>query len=232
MIQTFPKHLKKNDFHVTAKMVWAPAAAAARVHVGLILKHVLWTPSQHRLRCRILFHLLVFQIPCPLHHPILALLFSSSLLIAPLPTPPFIPLLALPPAAASKPLTASGEMADWKCTSCPSIIWEVGGGGCRGGVHGGKTGGTEREKQSGIKKGEGKDNLRDRHRHKSPERGSKRLLRIWRQSNVGSDEGKRLRETFKESDVQVISADTCTESFTAGSATLMFSKQGPGTKLD
>lgn len=126
-------------------------------------------PSQHRHCCRIPFHLLVFQIPCPLHHPILTPLLSS-----PHPTPPFIPLLALPPAAASKPLTASGEMADWKYTSCPSIIGEVG----EGGVHGGETGGMEREKQSGIKKGEGKDNLRDRHRHKSPERGSKRLHRI------------------------------------------------------
>lgn len=95
-------------------------------------------PSQHCHRCRILFYLLVFQIPCPLHHPVLTslLFFPSSL-----PTPPFIPLLALPPAAASKPLTASGEMADWKYTSCPSIIREVGGEG-GGGVHGGKTGGT------------------------------------------------------------------------------------------
>lgn len=50
----------------------------------------------------------------------------SSPRSSPLPTPPFIPLLALPPAAASKPLTASREMADWKYTSCPSIIRELG----------------------------------------------------------------------------------------------------------
>lgn len=40
-------------------------------------------------------------------------------------------------------------------------------------MHGGKTGGTEREKQSGIKKGEGKDNLRDRQAQISRERQQK-----------------------------------------------------------
>ncbi|GAA6097046.1 uncharacterized [Tachysurus ichikawai] len=92
-------------------------------------------PSQHHHRCRILFLFACFPdtLSSASPRPRLVPLLSS-----PLPTPPFIPLLALPPAAASKPLTASGEMADWKYASCPSIIREVGGGaeGCTEGRQG------------------------------------------------------------------------------------------------
>lgn len=163
--------------------------------------------------------------------PRLALLFSSPHHSTPLPSlHPSSRSPACSSIQAPNRIRRDGRLEIHKL----SIHHQRGGGwgGGRGCVHGGKTGGMEREKQSGIKKGEGKGNLRDRHKHKSPERGSKRLLRIWRQSNVGSDEGKRLRETFKELDVQVISADTCIESFTAGTSVLMVSKQGPGTKMD
>lgn len=60
----------------------------------------------------------------------------------------------------------------------------VGSDGVEGGCAKARQGARKKGKRSGIKKGERKDNLRDRHGHKSPERGSKRLQRIWRRSEV------------------------------------------------
>lgn len=194
MTQTFSKHLTEWLSCYSKDGVRATATAATRVHVHVwfcsTCSGLLTTPPplSHSFSFACFPDTVSSASPRPQHAPLLS---------SPLPTPHFIPLLALLPAAASKPLTASGEMADWIYTSCPSIIREVGGVGVEGRGVWREDRGTEREKKSGIKKGEGKDNLRDRHRHKSPERGSKRLHRIWRQSNVGSGEGKRLCEMFR-----------------------------------